>query len=199
MSALLCLIAMVAAPPVPQDTDQPTVAVEKTEAKVEEKGPLKPHEITKAMHQALIDEATSKTYGERRDAINRICSYYAQMMRHEDFPEITREQWQNRLNSRLRRVKKDLEKKIERLPKESLSSDTSTKAKGAQGGGAMDRKGAQELIELITTTIDPETWDINGGKGSIFYFSNLQVLVIRQTQEVHEKIGGVTKQLKAGP
>jgi hypothetical protein len=48
-----------------------------------------------------------------------------------------------------------------------------------------------ELVELIQTTIAPTTWDVNGGVGTIRYFRNLRVLVVRQTDETHEALGGL--------
>jgi general secretion pathway protein D len=64
-----------------------------------------------------------------------------------------------------------------------------------QGGGAM--ADFQSLISLITLTIDPDSWLQNGeGSGEIQpFFTNL-TLVISQTQEVHEKIADLLKQLR---
>jgi len=48
----------------------------------------------------------------------------------------------------------------------------------------------QELIKLITTTIEPASWsNTGGGLGSIFGF-NGRVIVARNTIEVHEQLGG---------
>ena len=44
------------------------------------------------------------------------------------------------------------------------------------------------LIELITTTIEPQSWDEVGGPGSISGFENASSLVISQTDEVHRAI-----------
>ena len=44
------------------------------------------------------------------------------------------------------------------------------------------------LIELITTTIEPHSWDEVGGPGSISGFENASSLVISQTDEVHRAI-----------
>ena len=44
------------------------------------------------------------------------------------------------------------------------------------------------LIELITTTIQPDSWDEVGGPGSISGFENASSLVISQTDEVHRAI-----------
>lgn len=65
---------------------------------------------------------------------------------------------------------------------------------GAFGNGdalakAADANGA-DLVDLIEKTIDPPSWDVNGGVGTIMYFNNLRVLVVRQTGEGQEDVGG---------
>ncbi len=46
----------------------------------------------------------------------------------------------------------------------------------------------RELINVITATIEPETWDVNGGRGSIRAFRTM--LVVRASPLVHQQIGG---------
>ena len=43
----------------------------------------------------------------------------------------------------------------------------------------------QSLIDLILSTVDPESWDVRGGPGVIRYYAPLRALVVRQSQEVH--------------
>ena len=50
-----------------------------------------------------------------------------------------------------------------------------------QGMGSGSQAGGLSLVELIQTTIAPETWDVNGGKGTIRFFGPLDVLVVSQT------------------
>ena len=50
------------------------------------------------------------------------------------------------------------------------------------GGGVI--ADFDSLIELITTTIDPDSWDDVGGPGSIAEFATNLSLVISQTQEI---------------
>lgn len=71
----------------------------------------------------------------------------------------------------------------------------------AFGGGAFQMPDhGQALIDLIQTVIQPETWDVHGGPGTIYYWYPGRALVIRQTAEVHEQIGGALGQLRrAGP
>ena len=79
-------------------------------------------------------------------------------------------------------------------------------SRGASGGGSMPMGpggaggGAQadfdSLIELITTTVKPSTWDEVGGPGSVSEFRNNLSLVISQTQDVHEEIVDLLEQLR---
>lgn len=71
-----------------------------------------------------------------------------------------------------------------------------TRPNDTANGGAAVPPGAAQLIQLIQTTIEPDSWAVNGGPGTINYFSPLQVLVIRQTGEVHHQIGGVLGALR---
>ena len=52
------------------------------------------------------------------------------------------------------------------------------------------------LIDLITRTIAPQTWDAVGGPGSIAPFDQNFSLVISQTQEIHEQIADLLEQLR---
>ncbi len=60
-------------------------------------------------------------------------------------------------------------------------------------GGAAN---AQALIDLIEQTIQPETWDSNGGAGTIRYYSPLHLLVVRNNQQVHHELGGMLRVLE---
>ncbi|HEV3021456.1 MAG TPA: hypothetical protein VGX76_03280, partial [Pirellulales bacterium] len=68
---------------------------------------------------------------------------------------------------------------------------------GGQGGVSQAAKpDFDPLIDLITTTIKPQTWDEVGGPGSISAFSNNLSLVISQTEEVHQAIADLLEQLR---
>ena len=64
---------------------------------------------------------------------------------------------------------------------------------GAGGGTAAD---FDTLIDLITQTVAPATWDHNGGKGNIAASPTNLSLVVSQTQEVHEQIADLLEQLR---
>ena len=65
---------------------------------------------------------------------------------------------------------------------------------GGVGGGT--QADFDSLIELVTTTIAPDTWDEVGGPGSVSGFEGNLSLVISQTQEVHEQIADLLEQLR---
>jgi len=52
------------------------------------------------------------------------------------------------------------------------------------------------LIDLITATIAPTTWDDVGGEGSIQGFPTNLSLVVSQTQDVHQQIADLLVQLR---
>ena len=46
----------------------------------------------------------------------------------------------------------------------------------------------RELMNLITTTLEPESWAVNGGSGTIIPFRDR--LVVRNSPLVHQQLGG---------
>ncbi|HEX5103905.1 MAG TPA: hypothetical protein VFV87_08855, partial [Pirellulaceae bacterium] len=69
-----------------------------------------------------------------------------------------------------------------------------TAGPGGLGGGVI--ADFDSLIELITTTISPDSWDEVGGPGSISGFDTNLSLVVSQTQEVHEQLADLLEQLR---
>ena len=65
---------------------------------------------------------------------------------------------------------------------------------GGLGGGA--QADFDSLIDLITSTVKPTTWDAVGGPGSIAPFETNLSIVVSQTQDVHEEIVDLLEQLR---
>ena len=65
---------------------------------------------------------------------------------------------------------------------------------GGLGGGA--QADFDSLINLITSTIQPTTWQETGGPGSIEPFDTNLSIVVSNTQEVHEEIVDLLEQLR---
>ncbi|HLN32968.1 MAG TPA: hypothetical protein VK395_34885 [Gemmataceae bacterium] len=49
---------------------------------------------------------------------------------------------------------------------------------------------AKQIIEMITSTTDPQSWRANGGIGTVVYHSATQSLIINQSAEIHALLGG---------
>lgn len=69
-------------------------------------------------------------------------------------------------------------------------------ASGPGGAGGGVQPDFDSLIELITNTIEPESWDEAGGAGAIQEFAGNLSLVISQTQSVHEEVAALLQQLR---
>lgn len=60
------------------------------------------------------------------------------------------------------------------------------------GAGASDEitpaEHLRELVDVITATVEPDSWDVNGGQGSVRAYRGM--LVVRNTPFVHQMLGG---------
>ncbi len=66
----------------------------------------------------------------------------------------------------------------------------------APGGNAAARESAQQLMDVITGSIQPESWEDYGGTGVIRYFALGHALVITATSDVHNGVGDLIEQLR---
>jgi hypothetical protein len=57
-------------------------------------------------------------------------------------------------------------------------------------------KTPEDLIELITNTVAPGSWQENGGGGTIDFFPLGRALVVRQTADVQEQVGDILEVLR---
>jgi len=61
-----------------------------------------------------------------------------------------------------------------------------------KGGGWEKSRTKEEIVErlisIITTQVQPSSWKVNGGKGTIRYFQGR--LVVRNSIEAHQELGG---------
>jgi general secretion pathway protein D len=82
------------------------------------------------------------------------------------------------------------------LPQGSRSRPSQPLGYGAGSMGGAALADFDTLIQLITSTIKPDTWDEVGGPGAIEPFPTNLSLVISQTQDVHEQIADLLEQLR---
>lgn len=66
---------------------------------------------------------------------------------------------------------------------------------GAGGGGLQTSYTARTVSELVMTTIAPDTWESNGGRGTLIEYDGM--LVVNQNPAVHSRIVKLLKMLRA--
>jgi hypothetical protein len=168
---------------------------------------LKPHELRSAINIALRREATANTPAERAAAIVELSNLYLALARDTEMASDSRLKHKALMFSRLSTVKRSLEQDVKRrkaageYPIEAVYARVEQQGQSQpnvepQGGGAV-RDYGETLVELIQQTISPEHWDVNGGPGTIVYWPNLQVLVVRASGEGHGRVHGLVEGLRA--
>ena len=172
-------------------------------------------ELRSTVHNALRSAAV-ETGPAKTKAIARLAEVYIELSRDTQLPEEDRLTLGRTVRSRLKKIADQLtaqNAKAAKVAGQSIvaaksathsSSQTAggdqhpknelaSKSSGAAGGGTADD--GQALVELIQKTIAPSTWDINGGVGTIQFFAPRNALVVRQTDEGHDSLTDLLKQL----
>jgi hypothetical protein len=54
----------------------------------------------------------------------------------------------------------------------------------------------EKLIEVLVSSIEPESWDQAGGPGAILEYSQFETLVVTQTRSVHQKMEKLLGELR---
>ena len=177
-------------------------------------------DIDRDISAALKREATAKTLKDRGQAIEQLCTLHHEITSDERFATLDLMQsLRAKIWGRLMKVKTDLKRQLAKDGQPQLDDAAAEAAQYAgsnlagamsladfatgspssyfgRGGAAQTEQNAQQLIELIQRTISPDFWDVAGGPGAIFYYPQLQVLVIRATAEVHDDVGGLVGGLR---
>lgn len=68
-------------------------------------------------------------------------------------------------------------------------------AAAAAGGGPVNDHG-EELVDLITRTLFPDSWEVNGGRNTIVYYRPLMCLVVTATGDVHRDVNHLLNALR---
>lgn len=223
MSPLYLAVLTLAAPP-PGGIEQPATspaAVSVEKAAPAEKAEVSPRtgpKLREAVRAAL--RRWARPSDAQADAAAReFLGLYKELQADDRLSRSQREYFVQKVRLRLMRLSDQITVRIARQKRLAKSSqakaDDEAVDQGTGGGTGKDyvpAPGASypafgggafgipdygpQLVELIQTTIRPETWDINGGPGSIYYWRPGRALVIRQMGEVHHDIGGVLGQLR---
>lgn len=183
--------------------------------------------LQREIRQALRDEATAPTLAERSSAVYELCALHREIVRDPRFrANEPLQEMRRQVASRLVKVESDLKRQIhgQRVDRPvadpqdvvaaslaehlafvgasqggpaRLLADQGWAGSGRAGGGLGPPENGQGLVDLIQRTIHPDFWDVNGGPGTIVYFSPLRCLVVRATAEAHQDVGGLLRGLRA--
>jgi hypothetical protein len=146
-------------------------------------------------YKAALLATTEQAKPRPADAVPRLVSLYVSLEHVESLPRGERTRMRQTLQSRL---VKQLEDLLREQRKHELTRQKTAKRVGSdsQAGGGATVFAAQQLINLIVTTIAPDSWKQNGGKGSISFYARNPALVIRQTSEVHGEMADLLRALR---
>lgn len=174
--------------------------------------PAKPNGATglsaadlKVEHGLLMQRTARRAQPDPQQAVPELVAFRGRITAAELHP-LDRHRLLCATDRRLIELHSRLRERIARAARESSSTarrasarDEATAPDPVQpelAGGAGVPATALELIQLIETTVVPESWASNGGPGTITYWRPGMALVIRQTGEVHHQIGGTLGQLR---
>lgn len=172
--------------------------------------------IRKEVSQLLRIDSAASDNADRARQLRRMCEVYLEVVQDERF--VTNhllQQQKSKLHTRLIKIRDELKRQrsIERRSAEKsrrgeddqqqrelagslaahlqLASQTlggpAAVFEGATGGAPIDY--ADDLIDLITETISPTHWNVNGGSGSIMFYRPALALVVRASSEVQGRVG----------
>lgn len=157
--------------------------------------------ISSEVNSLIKKENAAKTFAEREAATKDLAKLYGDLrltMRSGSADLLVKEEY--RLRQKLVGIVKDLNRRVAKAEVESkkqtakLNRNPEAYSKSAfveptiQGGGTITA--ANNLIQIIITTIDPEGWQENGGTHVIEYWAQGMALVVAAPADVHEAIGG---------
>lgn len=215
--AIAMIATLLAAPAVGQDSDVSSLA-DRYDGTSEEPsadagaGPLDEAALGWSQRQwrtnvsALLGEHAGADGADRHELSRRLVALYNSMQQVE-LSARDRRMLSSKLENRLLRARQEIldaqEAAVARQPAnvDGKPGEGELAANGILGqfgnfigqqvGGPRNNQvndEGEELVELIEKTIAPESWDVNGGAGTIVYWGNLKVLVVRNTRDVHGQL-----------
>lgn len=176
-----------------------------------------------AVSKALRHEATTDG-PQHAAALRRLVATYEEVNANTTWPDAERRKRLGQIRSRLSRAADQLEEQVVPATKKRVAvvrtaqvlaqrQQNQAPANRQRPAGPAGQRApigaglpagtvpgeaeqAEQLIELIRNTIAPDSWDVRGGPGTMFYFAPKKVLVIRQTGAAHDKFGDLFRQLR---
>jgi len=166
--------------------------------------------IRREVSDLLRTESALRDDEERSRQVRRMAEVYLEVVGDERFvinPLL--QQQKSKLHTRLMRIRDDLKRRRSAEQRGRNADDSAQREvasslaahlqlasqtlggpaavfEGATGGGPIDY--ADDLIDLITETINPTHWNVNGGSGSIMFYRPALALVVRASSEVQGRV-----------
>jgi len=203
MTAAWMLTLVLAGSPLPKPVGEDAVPSEtaasprRSQAPVEVRG----RDALRDAYRRAMQKSASRVNPEPEEVVPELAALYVELAGVPGMAHSEKRRLRHGVKSRLEQMRGRLIRDGVRRTREagrekhpSSGRHTGRNEGKLSGGGANAR--AVELIELIQNTIAPDTWTVNGGNGSIRYYSPLHVLVVRQTGEVHHQLGGTLEALR---
>lgn len=85
---------------------------------------------------------------------------------------------------------------LAQVPAEGGLLPTNSSLPGLNSEQGLSEHDFRMLTDLITATVEPDSWEVNAGQASIATHDSTLSLVIRQTQKVHQEISDLLSQLR---
>jgi hypothetical protein len=139
-------------------------------------------------YRAVMTATTERAKPQPETAVPRLIALYVELDAIDLLPRAERTRMRRSLEGRL-------VKQLEVLVREKRKHDRAASQRTPLAGGGATAFAAQQLIDVIVTTIAPDSWRPAGGNGSIMFYPHNPALVIRQTSEVHEQISELIREL----
>jgi hypothetical protein len=168
-------------------------------------------EIRIELSDLLAAERSADTIEKRQAIILQMTRLYCELASDPRIPDNeTLNKNRFKLRARLIDLRDEFKRRVasqkKKSKKEAVSTGTAStgaqgtgqgaSGQGGGGGGAAAADNAAQLIEVIETTIAPESWDTNGGPGAIRYYAAVHALVVRATAETHGELSGLVDGLR---
>ncbi|MFV0443273.1 MAG: hypothetical protein ACK5Q5_06860 [Planctomycetaceae bacterium] len=190
---LLLLLALSGAPPETSATVSTLVTV-----------PWSETELKAEMRSVLARVRRTSTFDADRD-VPDLLGLRAAVLHAKSLSRSVRIESRNRIDYYLTQTLERLQRRRAVLlkPKPRSAKRTGVSAVALRGedsslaGGRGEAAQVQQLIALIEAVIQPDSWAVNGGRGTIQYWSPGDALVIRNSQSAHAEIGELLSILEA--
>lgn len=216
----LLLASALAGQPVEAPSPQDTTTIEPARVQV----PTSAEQLREQALAAIRQARAAQGYAATRQAAEALLRAYFTLDESTQLRSREQGRLKTMLRSRMRRTSEALVEELarqrtrtrvaERKARVALASTTSSTASvedhapasasagvlaGWRAGGRAEEDYGQQLVELIQTVIQPDQWEVNGGRSTIYYYKPRHALIISAPAEVHHAVGGALGGLRAVP